>query len=193
MAFGEPVNPVYDFRKADVVLSLDADFLQCGPGNLRYAADFMDRPAGADAPRAGRRQRPQMNRLYVVETAVSCTGAKADHRLALRPSEIEELARAMAAKLGVAAGGRLLAGPLEKWVAAVAKDLAGPSRPLPGAGRRPPAAGRPSAGPRAERPSRQRRPDGDATRRRSTPSRAIGPNRCGNWCRTWSEGGSSCW
>ena len=48
MAFGEPVNPVYDFRKADVVLSLDADFLQCGPGNLRYAADFMDRRAGAD-------------------------------------------------------------------------------------------------------------------------------------------------
>ena len=43
MAFGEAVNPVYDFRKADVVLSLDADFLQCGPGNLRYAADFMAR------------------------------------------------------------------------------------------------------------------------------------------------------
>ena len=34
MAFGEAVNPIYDFRKADVVLSLDADFPRCGPGNL---------------------------------------------------------------------------------------------------------------------------------------------------------------
>ena len=43
LAFGEPVSAVYDFRKADVVLSLDADFLQCGPGNLAYTADFMAR------------------------------------------------------------------------------------------------------------------------------------------------------
>ena len=64
-----------------------------------------------------------MNRLYVVETAVSCTGAKADHRLALRAGEIEGLARALAAKLGVAAGGRRRPVRCEKWVAAVAKDL----------------------------------------------------------------------
>ena len=63
-----------------------------------------------------------MNRLYVVETAVSCTGAKADHRLAMRAGEIEGLARAMATKLGVAAGGGRPPS-LEKWVAAVAKDL----------------------------------------------------------------------
>ena len=120
MAFGEPVNPVYDFQQADVVLSLDADFLQCGPGNLRYAADFMDRrrvrTTAKDAHKA------QMNRLYVVETSVSCTGAKADHRLALPAGEIEGLARALAAKLGVAAGGNVT-GPLDKWASIVAKDL----------------------------------------------------------------------
>jgi len=120
MAFGEAVSPIYDFRKADVVLSLDADFLQCGPGNLRYAADFMARrrmPATAvDATTV------RMNRLYVVETAVSCTGAKADHRLAMRMGEIEELARFLATKLGVGAGGQV-ADPLQKWVVAVAKDL----------------------------------------------------------------------
>jgi molybdopterin-containing oxidoreductase family iron-sulfur binding subunit len=120
MAFGEPVNPVYDLRQADVVLSLDADFLQCSPGSLCYAADFMERrrvrTTEKDASKA------QMNRLYVAETAVSCTGAKADHRLPLRPKEIEELVRAIATKLGIAAGGQI-AGPLEKWVAAVAKDL----------------------------------------------------------------------
>lgn len=123
MAFGEAVNAVYDFHKADVVLSLDADFLQCGPGALRYAADFMARrrvrTALENAASAG------MSRLYVVETAVSCTGAKADHRLALRTAEVEGFARAVAARLGVAAaesnpGGQ---GTLAKWVSAVAKDL----------------------------------------------------------------------
>ena len=47
-----------------------------------------------------------MNRLYFVETAVTCTGAKADHRLAVPAQEIERLARASmrGTKLGVAAG-----------------------------------------------------------------------------------------
>jgi molybdopterin-containing oxidoreductase family iron-sulfur binding subunit len=120
MAFGEAAHPVYDFRKADVVLSLDADFLQCSPGSLRYAADFMSRRRVRTTPQDAAAAR--MNRLYVVETAVSCTGAKADHRLAMRAGEIQRLARAVAARLGVAAAGQPAAG-FEKWVAAVAKDL----------------------------------------------------------------------
>ena len=120
LAFGEAVNPVYDFHKADVVLSLDADFLQCGPGNLRYAADFMDRRRAPTTKEAA--GQATMNRLYVVETTVTCTGAKADHRLAVRPAEIEDIARAIAAKLGVLpAGGS--AGRQENWVSAVARDL----------------------------------------------------------------------
>ena len=43
LAFGEYVNTHYDFRKADVVLSLDADFLLAGPGTLRYTHDFSER------------------------------------------------------------------------------------------------------------------------------------------------------
>ncbi len=61
MAFGEAVNPVYDFRKADVVLSLDADFLQCSPGSLRYAADFMARRRARTTPQNAATAR--MNRL----------------------------------------------------------------------------------------------------------------------------------
>src|SRR5262249_37054574 len=41
LAFGRPVNTYYDFTSADVVVSLDSDFLTSGPGNLRYVADFM--------------------------------------------------------------------------------------------------------------------------------------------------------
>jgi molybdopterin-containing oxidoreductase family iron-sulfur binding subunit len=104
-----------------VVLSLDADFLTCGPGNLRHVADFMARrrvrTTADEAPQA------QMNRLYVVETMVSSTGAKADHRLALRAGEIENFARAVAARLGVLAAATELTEPQARWAAAVAKDL----------------------------------------------------------------------
>jgi MoCo/4Fe-4S cofactor protein with predicted Tat translocation signal len=121
LAFGEYVDTVYDFTKADVVLSLDSDFLSCGPGSLRYVADYMSRRRVRDSE-AGK---AQMNRLYVVETAVTPTGAKADHRLALPGQEIEGVARAVAARLGAQAAGAAEGGPHEKWVAAVAKDLDG--------------------------------------------------------------------
>ena len=47
LAFGRPVNTIYHFDQADVIVSLDADFLACGPGNLRLGA-----PVRRQAPRA---------------------------------------------------------------------------------------------------------------------------------------------
>src|SRR5258706_8507139 len=43
MALGQPLNTVYDFSKAERILSLDADFLPALPGTLRYARDFAAR------------------------------------------------------------------------------------------------------------------------------------------------------
>ncbi len=127
LAFSEPVNTYYRFhnlergdRLADVVLALDADFLTYGPGHLRYTAEFMAgrrvRTTGAGAGQT------QMNRLYMVEPSVSCTGAKADHRLAVTASEVEMIARAIAARLDVPGLSRD-AGPHGHWVDAVARDL----------------------------------------------------------------------
>src|SRR5580698_10455607 len=43
-AFGKPVNTIYRFDGANVILSLDADFLCSGvPGGLRYARDYSAR------------------------------------------------------------------------------------------------------------------------------------------------------
>ena len=50
LAFGKPVNTIYHFDQADVIVSLDADFLACGPGNLRLRA-----PVRRQAPRAEQR------------------------------------------------------------------------------------------------------------------------------------------
>ncbi|HXY34854.1 MAG TPA: 4Fe-4S dicluster domain-containing protein, partial [Planctomycetaceae bacterium] len=140
LAFGQELDCHYAFQKADVMLSLDADFLGSEPGNLRGIADFMSRRR---IPRsASEAEKATMNRLYCIETEVTCTGAKADHRLAVRVQDIEPLARAIATKLGVLqAGPPDAAGPHAKWVAAVAKDLeAHHGRALVVAGNRQPVA-----------------------------------------------------
>jgi molybdopterin-containing oxidoreductase family iron-sulfur binding subunit len=114
MVFGKPVHTYYKLDTADIVVSLDADFLACGPGSTRYARDFAMRRRQGD--------RLDMNRLYVVESTMTATGGKADHRLPLRYAEVEEFARELAGALGVngtVAGN----GAYQFWVTRLARDL----------------------------------------------------------------------
>jgi MoCo/4Fe-4S cofactor protein with predicted Tat translocation signal len=118
LAFGQYVNTYYRLDKADVILALDSDFLCYGPGSLRYARDFADKRRVVDA-------QSTMNRLYVVESTPSSTGAMADHRLPLRAGEIESFARAVAEQLG-AKGAANAAAPANipaDWIPALARDL----------------------------------------------------------------------
>ena len=64
-AFGKPLNTIYRFDRADVIVSLDADFLSSTvPGNLRYARDYAARRrAAAENPNVA------PPRLYVAENA----------------------------------------------------------------------------------------------------------------------------
>jgi len=64
-----------------------------------------------------------MNRLYVVESAATPTGAKADHHLPLRAADIESFAAAVAAGVGAPGVSAPPAGPHAKWIAALVKDL----------------------------------------------------------------------
>src|SRR5438128_1509676 len=87
MAFGQPVETIYKLEAAGVIVSLDADFLSAGfPGTTRYARDFAKRRD----PDSGK-----MNRLYVVESTPSPTGAKADHRLAVQAGDVDPIAHAL--------------------------------------------------------------------------------------------------
>ena len=117
LAFGRYVNTVCHFDKADVVVSIDSDFLHSGPGAVRYAREFMSRRK-LEGPES------KMNRLYAVESSPTTAGAIADHRLPLRASEIENFTRSLAAALGVKiAGASLPAGIPEKWLLALVRDL----------------------------------------------------------------------
>ncbi len=133
MAIGRAAEPLYDLGKAEVVVALDTDMLAAGPFHLRHARNFADRrrvPEGADA--AG-----EMNRLYVVEPALTVTGSMADHRLRSRRGDIVRVAAAILRETiallqrtpdWVARVRPLLAGSREtpdmkRWAVAVARDL----------------------------------------------------------------------
>ena len=117
-------HAVYHFDRADVVVTLEADFVSGGPGNLRYQRDFANRRRVMD-------DRKAMNRLYAIESTPTLTGAKADHRLPVMASEIEAVGRELAAAIGGSASAphasasvpRPGAPEVAKFVAAAAKDL----------------------------------------------------------------------
>ena len=115
LAFGEYVDAQYAFDKADVVLSLDSDFMCTGSSGLKYARAFASR-------RRLEGDKAQSIRFYAVESTPSNTGSKADHRLPLRASEIEGFARAVASQVGVSAAGQGSASA-QSWIAALVKDL----------------------------------------------------------------------
>ena len=148
-AFGKHLTPVYNFAEAEVVLSLDADFLS-GPGSVRHARDFASRrkvstiDAAHELEEAHEKANPKtpghfhpkweaivaeatggLSRLYVVEGALTSTGAVADHRLPLKPSQVELFARALAVELkvdGVTAAKGLPDAALA-WIKPIAADL----------------------------------------------------------------------
>ena len=136
LAFGEAFESQYHLENADVILSLDADFLGSGIASLRHARAFA---RGRDLTE-GRRE---MNRLYVVEPGPSVTGAtSADHRLPMRAGEIEDFTRKLANELGVDGGQDNFSGSAEaaRWIRALTRDLKahrGRSIVIPGDGQPP--------------------------------------------------------
>jgi molybdopterin-containing oxidoreductase family iron-sulfur binding subunit len=124
-------NVQYDLTQADVIVSLDADFLSGAsyPGFHKLVFDYAKRRKD---PASG------MNRLYTVESTPTTTGIKAEHRLGLRASEVPAFAAALAAQVGVSGASApqyAWTGEQQKFLAALVKDLkasGGKSAVIPG-------------------------------------------------------------
>jgi molybdopterin-containing oxidoreductase family iron-sulfur binding subunit len=115
MVFGQPVNTTYRFDLAQRVLSLDCDFLApTFPGYLRYSREFIARRRITETNR-------EMNRLYVVETTPSNTGAMADHSWEVKPSEFEAIAKTIATGAGTQIG--TAASVNLAWIEPLVRDL----------------------------------------------------------------------
>jgi len=117
LAFGEYVDAQYAIEKADVILSLDADFLCTGSSGIRHSRAFASR-------RRLEGDQAQLNRLYAVESDATNTGSRADHRLPVKASEIEAFARAVASRLGVAGAGNAdVPQAAMRWLDPLVRDL----------------------------------------------------------------------
>src|SRR5204862_6281132 len=129
MSFGDNTRLIPRLDRADVVVAVDCDFLDCGEGDLMAARGFTSR-------RRVNTANDQMNRLYVVENRFTLTGAIADHRLRCPASQIPAFAFALAQKVAVAtkdAGSSSTIATLkppeggekvdEQWLTELANDL----------------------------------------------------------------------
>ena len=90
---GKPARQVLDLGKAKIIVTLQADILGADPAMVANAKSF----AQGRNPIKEDQSHGDMSRLYVVEGGYTATGAMADSRLALRPSQmpafISELGR----------------------------------------------------------------------------------------------------
>jgi molybdopterin-containing oxidoreductase family iron-sulfur binding subunit len=116
LAFGTTVDVQYRLEDADVIVSLDGDFMTERPDNLALIRAFSRRRKVAGVATS-------MNRLYMAESTPTITGAAADHRLPMRAADVEGFARALAAACGIAVTADAVAGRRGDWISAIARDL----------------------------------------------------------------------
>lgn len=125
------LSPVFDFRQAKIVLSVDCDFLAARDLPPCYVRQFADarRIAGRqnkEGNRAGGLNEDAMIRLYHLGSTPTPTSAKADHNLAVAPSLIGHVLLQVAGRLGTpiqGADSSSLDERSEAWVSKVVSDL----------------------------------------------------------------------
>ena len=116
-ALGQPARPLYRFAEADVIVSLDADFL----GDEDPNAVWNNRQYAAS-----RRvdERGSMSRLYAIESTMTGTGGMADHRRAVKAGAVPFVAAAIAQGLGVGTGAQAsVTADMEPFIDAIVEDV----------------------------------------------------------------------
>lgn len=79
--FGSAIIPSYDFSKAKVIVSIGADFLGTWISPIEFSKQFGKTRQISEDQR-------EMSRLYSFESNLSLTGANADYRSMIKPSQI---------------------------------------------------------------------------------------------------------
>jgi molybdopterin-containing oxidoreductase family iron-sulfur binding subunit len=116
LAFGRVVEPRYDFGQADLVLSLDSDFLAATAMPMVLSRAWADKRKMA-GPHA------VMSRLYVVEPRLTVTGMSADERLPVQARQVASVAADLVARLDASRGAVRGESAWSEWTRAAAQDL----------------------------------------------------------------------
>ncbi len=116
IAFGKPLEAVYEIGKAKVIVAVDSDFLMNEGSPVKASRQF-----------AEARSVHGVARVWAIESAFSVTGGNADHRLRTKSANVGAVVSAVAKELGVVDAANLkgtLDDKANKFVKALAKDLA---------------------------------------------------------------------
>lgn len=113
-SFGKAVIPTYNFDKADTIVSIGSDFLSNWLLSTQYAVDY----AKGRNPEAGK-----MSRHFQFETIMSSTGANADYRSAIKPSQEGAVAAAILA--GLSGSSSSVGEGIDENIAKAVKELKG--------------------------------------------------------------------
>ncbi|MDB5252539.1 MAG: [Fe-S]-binding protein [Flaviaesturariibacter sp.] len=116
-SMGRRAIPAYQFDKAAVIVSLNADFLGTWLSPVEFARQY-------SYGRKINEANPTMSKHYQVESYLSLTGSNADERFTMRPSETGMVALALLNAIGGGGQGARLADPkLQAGITKIAKDL----------------------------------------------------------------------
>ncbi|MFT5167333.1 MAG: MoCo/4Fe-4S cofactor protein with predicted Tat translocation signal [Saprospiraceae bacterium] len=121
-SFGEKVIPNYSFDKADVIVSIGADFLGTWISPIEYAAQYAKNRKIKSVKGA------TMSRHIQVESGMSMTGSNADNRILVKPSEQGAAIATLYNEVAGLAGGSKVSAPnlnakATKGLTSVAKEL----------------------------------------------------------------------
>jgi molybdopterin-containing oxidoreductase family iron-sulfur binding subunit len=108
--------PVHNFDRADLIVSLGADFLTTWLAPVEFARQYSTK-------RKIKNPEDGMSKHYQFESHLSPTGASADERFTHRPSETGAVALALLAAIGGGATAPALPAPLSQAITKVANDL----------------------------------------------------------------------
>lgn len=115
LAFGQAATMLPRFSDARVMLALDADPIGFGPEQIRFSREIIN----ARRPHASN----DSLRIYAVEPDWTLTGAIADHRLALQPELIRNVAIEIARALGATLRSSTLPEQASQFAKAASADL----------------------------------------------------------------------
>ncbi|WP_338811978.1 TAT-variant-translocated molybdopterin oxidoreductase [Bernardetia sp. Wsw4-3y2] len=117
-SFGRKVVPSYNFDKAELIVSINADFLGFWLSQVEHSVQYAKTRKISD-------KKKTMSRHYQIESVYSNTGASADYRLPIAPSQEGAIVAALYKALGGNAGGsfKFENAVLEKNYQQLLKDL----------------------------------------------------------------------
>lgn len=92
ISYGKAIVPNYHFDKADVIVSIDADFLGTWISPVEFGKDFGKRRNLRDGGKS-------VNTFFAVESHPTTTGSNADFRIAIKPGDQRRFALALAKAL----------------------------------------------------------------------------------------------